>query len=77
VRIGELARRAGVSIKTVRYYERLGLIEASRSANGYRVFDEGDVRAVSEIKSLVEAGVAASLAAPFLECLGLGHERRR
>jgi DNA-binding transcriptional MerR regulator len=41
MRIGELARRAGVDVQTVRYYEREGLVEApSRTASGYRAYGE-------------------------------------
>jgi DNA-binding transcriptional MerR regulator len=36
MRIGELARQAGVTAKAVRYYESLGLIAPRRLANGYR-----------------------------------------
>lgn len=39
MKIGELARRAGVGIDTVRYYEREGLLpQAQRLASGYRVY---------------------------------------
>lgn len=39
MRIGEVARQAGVDVQTVRYYEREGLIDApSRSASGYRTY---------------------------------------
>ena len=39
--IGEVARRAGVGIQTVRYYERLGLIDKPfRNDSGYRQFSE-------------------------------------
>lgn len=39
MRIGELARRAGVDVQTVRYYEREDLIDApSRTASGYRAY---------------------------------------
>ena len=42
--IGQLARRAGVPIDTVRYYERQQLLPtARRTAAGYRVFDEDAV----------------------------------
>ncbi|MGH8519750.1 MAG: MerR family transcriptional regulator, partial [Panacagrimonas sp.] len=39
MRIGELARQAGVDVQTVRYYEREGLLEApSRTVSGYRAY---------------------------------------
>ena len=36
--IGEVAERAGLPAKTVRYYEEIGLISPDRRANGYRSF---------------------------------------
>ncbi|TAK35959.1 MAG: heavy metal-responsive transcriptional regulator [Chloroflexota bacterium] len=42
--IGELARKAKLGPKTVRYYEELGLLpEAPRSESGYRVYTEADL----------------------------------
>ncbi|MFF8732483.1 MerR family transcriptional regulator [Streptomyces sp. NPDC015171] len=38
MRIGELAARTGVSKDTVRFYEKIGLIEGDRRPNGYRDF---------------------------------------
>lgn len=39
LRIGEVARRSGLTADTVRYYERLGLVgRAARTAGGYRLF---------------------------------------
>ncbi|MBK0419827.1 redoxin family protein [Leucobacter sp. CSA1] len=74
MRIGELAARAGVSVKAVRYYERIGLIAPGRSENGYREFEERHVRAVREIRELSGLGIAPSRAAPFIDCLDAGHE---
>ncbi|WP_337249000.1 MerR family DNA-binding transcriptional regulator [Leucobacter chromiireducens] len=74
MRIGELARRAGVSVKAVRYYEEIGLLAPERDTNGYRDFDGADLRAVQEIRALAELGIAPSRAAPFVECLSDGHE---
>jgi len=74
MRIGELAQRAGVSQKAVRYYERLGLIAPVRSNNGYRDFDDDDLRVVAEIRELAASGIAPGKAAPFVECLDAGHE---
>ena len=45
MKIGDLAKRAGVGIDTVRYYEREGLLpQANRRASGYRMYEADDVR---------------------------------
>lgn len=74
MRISQLAQRSGVSVKAVRYYERIGLIKPGRSGNGYRDFNESHVRIVEEIRKLSEIGIGPNRAAPFVECLDLGHE---
>jgi DNA-binding transcriptional MerR regulator len=73
VRIGEFGRRAGVSARTLRHYEELGLLAARRRANGYREYDEHDLRLVTEIRSLVDLGFALEETRPFVECLRAGH----
>ncbi|MFM9368415.1 redoxin family protein [Streptomyces sp. Da 82-17] len=73
MRIGELARRAGVTTKAVRYYESLGLLTPERLANGYRDYDEHDVRLTREIKLLGGLGIAVERTRPFLDCLTAGH----
>jgi DNA-binding transcriptional MerR regulator len=74
MQIGELAERAGVSTRALRYYEQQGLISARRAANGYRQYDEFDLRLVSEIRSLLAAGFTLEDARPFVDCLQAGHE---
>lgn len=73
MRIGELARRARVSIKAVRYYERLGLVAPRREVNGYRAYDQFDVRVVEEIRALAAVGIPPGRARPFVDCLQEGH----
>jgi DNA-binding transcriptional MerR regulator len=75
MRIGELADRVGVSTRTLRHYESLGLLPGRRGANGYRVYDDADVRAVREIRMLVGLGFALEETRPFVDCLRAGHER--
>lgn len=41
--IGDVATRSGVPVKTIRYYEEIGLVTPKRAANGYRTFDEDDL----------------------------------
>ncbi|WP_204045308.1 MerR family transcriptional regulator [Acrocarpospora phusangensis] len=73
MRIGELARRAGVSVRALRYYEDQGLVLARRAANGYREYDEADVRLVAQIRSLMAVGFTLEDARPFVACLRAGH----
>ncbi|MEL6681773.1 MAG: Cu(I)-responsive transcriptional regulator [Pseudomonadota bacterium] len=40
--IGDVAARTGLSAKTIRYYEDIGLLTPRRSANGYRVYTDSD-----------------------------------
>lgn len=74
MRIGERADRAGVSVKAIRYYARLGLIVPAREANGYRSFDDWHLRTATEIRELSRIGIPPSKAGPFVECLELGHD---
>ena len=41
--IGDVADRAGLPPKTIRYYEDIGLVTPHRGANGYRAFTERDI----------------------------------
>ncbi|CAN5373982.1 MerR family transcriptional regulator [soil metagenome] len=75
MRIGELARSAGVTTKAVRYYESVGLLDAERLPNGYRDYDEYDVRLVREVRSLAALGIRVEQSKPFLECLVSGREK--
>jgi len=58
MRIGRLARRTGVSIKALRFYDSHGLLLTSgRSAANYRLFPEDAVRCVNGIRTLKAAGL--------------------
>lgn len=56
--IGQLASYAGVTIRAVRHYHRVGLLpEAERDASGYRVYRADAVVRLIRIRTLAEAGV--------------------
>ncbi len=73
LKIGELSKRAGISVEAIRYYERLGLIrQVARTPSGYRHFDPDVVRrlwfiqraqalgfSLEEIRELLELRVAS------------------
>lgn len=73
MRIGELAERAGTSTRTLRYYESRGLLPARRDANGYRTYDEDDLRLLRQIRTLQDFGFDLEETRPFVECLRAGH----
>ncbi|MGW0903457.1 MerR family transcriptional regulator [Streptomyces sp. NPDC002853] len=73
MRIGELAERAGTTTRTLRYYESRGLLPARRSGNGYRTYDEDDVRLLQQIRTLQDFGFDLEETRPFVECLRSGH----
>ncbi|MFI6288216.1 MerR family transcriptional regulator [Streptomyces sp. NPDC051018] len=73
MRIGELAERAGTTTRTLRYYESRGLLTARRTENGYRVYDEDDLRLLRQIRTLQDFGFELEETRPFVECLRAGH----
>jgi MerR family copper efflux transcriptional regulator len=53
MRISEVAKRSGLSAKTIRYYEEIGLIDpANRGPNGYRDYDSA---ALGQMRFLARA----------------------
>lgn len=74
MRIGEVARTAGVSVKTVRHYESLGLVRSSRLSNGYREYADEAPRLVAEAHALGRAGIRLEQTRPFLDCIRAGGE---
>ena len=68
LRISEIAQRAGVSADTVRYYEREGLLPPpSRSASGYREYDERVADRLRFIKGALAFGLRLSEIRELLE----------
>jgi DNA-binding transcriptional MerR regulator len=59
MKIGVLAGRSGLSVKTLRYYENLGLLPAiARSEGGYRLFAEESLRRLEFIRRLKTLGLS-------------------
>jgi DNA-binding transcriptional MerR regulator len=58
LKIGEFARIADTNLRTLRYYEELGLLEpAARSSGGFRYYRRTDVNRVHIIRDLQELGL--------------------
>jgi MerR family Zn(II)-responsive transcriptional regulator of zntA len=72
MRIGDLARRAGTTMRTIRYYEQLGLIApAARTRGGFRLYEEDELRKLRLIKNLQLVETPLSQVKAFFD------ERRR
>ncbi|MGV9816938.1 MerR family transcriptional regulator [Nocardia xishanensis] len=71
--IGEFADRSGTSARMLRYYEQQGLVRARRSANGYRVYDEGELEIVRKIRAMQELGFDLGDMSPFVTCMRAGN----
>ncbi|WP_157254708.1 MerR family transcriptional regulator [Nonomuraea typhae] len=69
MRIGELARRAGVSERSLRYYEQQGLLVSERTPGGHRDYPDGAVDRVIRIQELFAAGLHSKKIARMLPCM--------
>ncbi len=73
--IGAVAKRVGVAIDTIRYYEREGLLpEPQRRASGYRSYGEGAVAQLRFIRRAKELGFTRE---EIRELLALSHDRQK
>jgi MerR family transcriptional regulator, mercuric resistance operon regulatory protein len=54
--IGELAKKGGVGVETIRYYQRRGLLRTPRRGGGIRHYGEADLRQLHFIRSAQAAG---------------------
>ena len=69
MKIGELSKKTGVSIRMLRYYEEQGLLKPKRTVTGYRDFDQKEVRTLERIKLLSSAGMNLATILLFLPCV--------
>ncbi|MFF9500711.1 MerR family transcriptional regulator [Streptomyces sp. NPDC014656] len=69
MRIGELARRSGVSERSLRYYETQGLLRSERTPGGQRRYGEWAVDRVVRIQALYAAGLNSRKIAQLLPCM--------
>lgn len=67
--VGELAARAGVSVSTLHFYERKGLIASSRTGGNQRRYGRDMLRRVAVIRVAQRAGVPLAEIAAALDAL--------
>ncbi|EPM5302926.1 MerR family transcriptional regulator [Cronobacter sakazakii] len=70
LQVGELAKRAGLTVRTLHHYESLGLlIPSGRTAAGYRLYNRDDIQRLHHIQALTRMGLSL---AQVRECLESG-----
>jgi DNA-binding transcriptional MerR regulator len=83
MKIGEVAKRSGVSIETIRFYEREGLLRpAERRPSGYRQYDESALKRLGYVCRAKELGFTLAEIRELLELsftahAGCDHIRKR
>lgn len=84
LKIGQVAERVGLSLRTVRYYEEVGLLTpAGRTAGGFRLYDEDAVGRLRFLKGMKPFGLSLEEIRELVELLerserdeGLGDPER-
>ena len=76
---GELARRTGVNIETIRYFETIGVLAApERTQGGHRIYDEGYVRTLGFVRRAaihpMQLSVIREVFEPTVDELERAHE---
>ncbi|HEX5881040.1 MAG TPA: MerR family transcriptional regulator, partial [Actinomycetota bacterium] len=67
LRIGQLAKRTGVSPELLRAWEqRYGLLQPTRTSGGFRLYSADDEARVQRMQGLVSGGLAAAQAAHLI-----------
>jgi DNA-binding transcriptional MerR regulator len=68
IQVGELARRAGMTVRTLHHYEQTGLLMPSaRSTAGYRLYNLAAVQRLHMIKALAQAGLELATIKDYLD----------
>jgi DNA-binding transcriptional MerR regulator len=78
LQIGEVAERVGISLRTVRYYEEVGLVTPSgRTAGGFRLYSEDDVQRLLVVTGMKPLGLSLEEMGELFELLErCAHPRR-
>jgi len=69
MKIGELSRRTGISVRMLRYYEGEGLLAPQRTGAGYRDYGPAEETTVRRIKMLGAAGMTLETIQRVLPCV--------
>jgi len=76
LKVGDLARRTGLTVRTLHHYDEIGLLTPSgRSEAGYRLYSQADVQRLHGIQTMRQMGLALSDIGSLLAGDGMAPER--
>jgi DNA-binding transcriptional MerR regulator len=76
LKVGELAQRAGLTVRTLHHYDAIGLLTPSgRSESGYRLYGQADVQRLHAIQTMRQMGLALNDITHLLEGDSVAPER--
>lgn len=67
--IGELARKTGASVRSIRHYDEHGLLTSVRASNGYRAFPVTALTQVRQIQRMIATGFSLADIRSFPDCM--------
>ncbi len=75
MRIAEVSEQTGISLDTLRYYERIGLIPpVNRNGSGIRDYTENDMKRVEFVKCMRSAGLPIEVLLEYFKLLQQGDQ---
>lgn len=57
-RVGEVAEQLGLTLRTLKYYEELGLVTPQRTESRYRMYNEADIQRLERIRRMRAVGLS-------------------
>lgn len=72
MKISEVSKKYSLSEDTLRYYEKIGLIESHRQTNGIRDYSKEDLERLEFVKCMRDAGVSIEVLQKYLTLFAQG-----
>lgn len=68
MKIGEIAKITGVSARSLRYYEKLGILIPARTSNNYRVYSQEHLDIIKKAQIFISAGISLHKVKYLIPC---------
>ena len=76
IKIGMLSKKTGLSTHTIRYYEKIGLInESVKNEIGHRVYDENDLELINWVICLKKSGMTLENIKSYVQANNMGNKK--